>query len=140
MRGSGNLRTPQPDVLVRTPVEDHAIELKRSSIDRGERTTFLDQSQSNDVQQLVNCSNKYTRIYAAMKFTNCEMVCVEVDPDNAADSVMERLPHCFEASATGSGNVRIQKPENTDVWPSATAGKHNVEVICDTLGVGYTYD
>lgn len=137
MRGSGNLRTPQPDVMVRTAVVDYAIELKRNSrTDRGDRAEFINKE---DLEQLTECANDYTEIYVGLKMTNCQMVCVRVDPENPDESIAENLPEAFDANATRSGNVTVRKPRDTDVWPSATAGKSKVEVVCDAIGVKY-YD
>jgi len=139
-RGSGNVKSPQPDVVVRTNVWDYAIELKRNTrTDRGDRATFI---KSDDLKQLGKCSNDYTQIFCGLKMTHCEMVCVEVDassgdPADLAASLAENLPEPFDANATRSNNVTVRKPENTDVWPSARSGRSDVEVVCDAIGVKY---
>jgi hypothetical protein len=139
MRGSGNTRTPQPDVLVRIGGRDDiALEAKRASIDDGERTTFLDESSDDDISQLCACTNDYTRAYVALKLTRRELVVVKVgwtdDVSEATQSIVNRLPDCFDANYTRAGNVTIRKP-STDEWPSASAGDSDVEVICDTIEV-----
>ena len=140
-RGSGNVKSPQPDVVVRTNVWDYAIELKRNTrTDRGDRATFIE---SSDLKQLGKCSNDYTQIYCGLKMTHCEMVCVEVEvasPDDdvsdLAQSLADNLPEAFDANATRSDNVTVRKPELDD-WPSSRAGRSDVEVVCDAIGVTY---
>ncbi len=133
-RGSGNVKSPQGDVVIRTNVLDYVVELKRNSrTDRGDRAQFMEKE---DLDQLSKCSNEYTEIYCGLKMTNCQMVCARVDPENPAKSLAENLPEAFDANDTRSGNVTIRKPELED-WPSATAGKSDAEVVCDAIGVTY---
>lgn len=141
-RGSGNVKSPQGDVVIRTNAWDYVVELKRNSrTDRGDRATFL---KEEDLEQLKKCSNDYTMIYVGLKMTHCQMVCAEVevasqadDASDLAESLAENMPEAFDANATRSNNVTIRKPVDTDVWPSATAGKSDAEVVCDAIGVEY---
>jgi len=130
MRGSGNTKHSQCDVLLRTPKVDWAIELKRSSIGTDERTQIADEE---DLHQLADCANTYTRIGFGIKLTNRQLCFVEASPIYTADTLVERLPNCFDANHTDSGNLTIRKPEASE-WPSAQSGESNADVILNEVG------
>lgn len=137
-RGSGNIRTPQPDLLVTTGDANYAIEAKRSSIDTGDRTTVLDESQRDDISQLCACSNSHTRAFVAIKLTRRRLCVVKVGwtgaVEEATESIVSRLPDAFDANHTSAGNVTIRKPD-TDDWPSASQSPDDVVVLAERLGL-----
>jgi len=141
MRGSGNLRTAQPDVLVRVEGrDDAALELKRRSCDSGERATLMNEASDDDISELCACANGFTRAYVGLKFTRREMVVVKVgwtdDVSEAAQSIVNRLPDAFDANLTNAGNITVRKP-STDEWPSASVGRADAATICDELQLEY---
>lgn len=132
-RGSGNTKTPQLDVLVRTPKVDHFIELKKYSCSRGDRRTAFD---TDDLEQIEQCANVYTRVYIGVRFSNCQLVFFEVkETDDVGQYIVDHMPSAFDANYTDSGNVSLRKPVDTDVWPSYSSGKDDVDVILEDIGL-----
>lgn len=135
MRGSGNTKHPQPDVLVRRSHHDVALELKRSGVATGEYI-YIDEE---DLLQLAACRNEITHAHLGLKFTHRELVVVWVpqhanDDEKVVQSVADAFPDPFEAHVTDGGNLRLTKPQ-TGAWPSSQAGKGDVEAIADALSL-----
>jgi Holliday junction resolvase len=153
---SGSSAKPNGDVLITTPRECYALEVKRSKKDR----FYID---AEDIDQLVECENSYTSVWLVMKFNNREPVSVRyygnvtgwttstevsdpsADDESATDdsewqslSATERIarlfPDCFDAHVTPDGNLRVDKPD-TDVWSSARGGIADELAILRDLGI-----
>jgi len=130
MRGSGNTGYAEVDVIVRTPLNDKAIESKRSSVGTGEYAYVLDEE---DTRQLRAVSNDYTTTWVLMKFTNREPLLFRT-PKGGVHA--DRIPSAFEPHTDESAGyeLRLTKPD-TDGWPSAQAGRSLTEVLVDGLSL-----
>lgn len=142
---SGNGAAPQPDVLLTTPTENYAVELKGPI--QSDRVYVDDE----DIDQLVDCTNTYTAAALVVKFSHREPVVVRYFPKLSGDQMVaegakayneaepaEKLarlvPDAFNARITESGSLALDKP-TTDEWPSATAGASDVDAILSGLGI-----
>lgn len=140
-RGSGNTLHPSGDVLVRTPTTDHWLELKRHSWDRGKRGEILNESNKGEISQLLECRNKYTDVWLGVKFTHCRLLLLQArwskrlrdDGSAFTHDAGDMVIRAFSPGVTNAGNLRMQKPDDTDVWPSATAGAEDHEVCIQRL-------
>ena len=155
MRGSGNTKYPNPDVLVRTPTYDHAIELKKASWDRGDRRQIADRE---DLEEMAGCANFQTKGWFGVSMSNCELMFVgplnetvtmselqymtsltEEDyrmgaTSDAIGAALERsIPDAFQPSC--NKHVNVTKPSDTNEWPSARSGRTDIEIILDKLGL-----
>jgi Holliday junction resolvase len=140
---SGNNAMPQPDVLVATTYDNYALELKGPiQSDR----CYVDE---DDIEQLIECQNAYTRAVLVIKFPRREPLVVqffqkltdeqhpEADEYNAlsaAEKFAVLIPDAFDPRVTDSGKLAVSKPD-TAVWPSASAGSADVDAILSGLGV-----
>jgi hypothetical protein len=119
-------------VLVRTPKGDHAIELKKASWDTGTRRQIADEE---DIGQLGECANLYTRIWFGVSMSNRQLMFVgPLDPTDTGESLEKQIPDCFEPSYTDSGYLRVTKPEASQ-WPSSQSGNDDVDIILEALGL-----
>jgi hypothetical protein len=130
MRGSGNTGYAEVDVIVRTPLNDKAIESKRSSVGTGEYAYVLDEE---DTRQLRAVSNDYTTTWVLMKFTNREPALFRMPKGGVR---VDRIPSSFDPHTDESARyeLRLTKPE-TDDWPSAQAGRSLTEVLIEGLSL-----
>lgn len=128
MRGSGNTGYPECDVLLRTPKVDHAIEAKKKFWDTGDRGLYINEE---DLEQLWQCKNVYTKVWLAIKFSRRELLFI---PAENPTVIMDAISDAFNVSYTGGGNLRGVKPD-TDMWPSTQSGKEDVDVILSRLGL-----
>lgn len=143
---SGNDVASFADIVVTTGVGCHNIEFKTHSADRESnriadcRSYVADQ---DDIGQLCNARNDYTKAHLAVAFDHCELLVQEIlfaDPELALESLVEVIPECFQPHATDSGKLRLRKPKDTDVWPSKTAGLGDAAKIAKHLGIPYDHD
>lgn len=130
MRGSGNTRHAEADVLVRTPHNDHAIEAKRSSVGTGEYAYVL---QKDDIEQLQALSNQFTTCWVLVKFTNREPALFRTPKGRV---IVDRIPSALAPHTDESAGyeLRLTKPD-TDDWPSAQAGDSLQDVLVETLSL-----
>ena len=132
---SGNGALPATDIVITDGVHVHGVELKRHSCDRGEYKYSLDE---DDFEQLLAVQNDYTKTHVGVKFTNCELLTAEVpsvaSPQQAADTLCERIPPAFDPHITKSGNLRLTKPELDD-WPSSRGGMDDHRALASHLGL-----
>ena len=113
---SGNVRIPQPDLLIVTDGITHAIEVKRSSRDR----FYIEYGDFLQLEE-VRADDRWL----LHKFTNREVVMWHID---------DIPPTEFEPHTTIDSSLRIDKPD-TDVWPSAQSGKDAWEIVTETLSL-----
>lgn len=134
MRGSGNTVHPQPDVLIRRPHHDVALELKRTSVATGEDYYIV----GEDLFQLAECRNDYTHSWLGVKFSRRELLMLwvpgHVPSSRTPTALCEAAPRALDSHVTEGDRLRLTKPE-TSQWPSATAGRDDIEVIADELGI-----
>jgi len=148
MRGSGNTGYAEVDVIVRTPLNDKAIESKRSSVDTGEYAYVLD---AEDTRQLRAVSNDYTTTWVLVKFTNREPLLFRTPKGGVRTG---RVPSAFEPHTDESAQyeLRLTKPDTappsaflgvdrspegsaTNAWPSAQSGRLLTEVLVEGLSL-----
>lgn len=135
---SGSNAMPQPDVLLTTPTNNYAIEMK------GPIATDYCSVEEDDIDQLVECTNSYTTAALVIKFQRREALVVrffdkasgidEYDDLSPAEKFAALIPQEFDPRVTDSGTLRVTKPD-TDEWPSATAGSDDVDAILSGLGI-----
>jgi hypothetical protein len=130
MRGSGNTGYAEVDVIVRTPLNDKAVESKRSSVGTGEYAYVLD---ADDTRQLSAVSNDYTTTWVLVKFTNREPALFRTPKGGVR---VDRVPSAFEPHVDESAGyeLRLTKP-SADEWPSAQAGRSLEEVLVEGLSL-----
>jgi len=130
MRGSGNTKHAEADVLVRTPLNDRVIEAKRSSVATGEYAYVLDE---DDTRQLSALSNDYTTAWVLVKFTNREPVLFRTPKGGVR---VERIPSAFDpyTDEDAEYELRLTKPSPDD-WPSAQAGRSLEDVLVEQLSL-----
>ena len=134
-RGSGNTVGHHADVLVRTPSVDHAVELKKASWATGDRNAIADE---DDLRELAGCINWYTQAWFGISMSNRQLMLAgpisgrNVDWEDVGLALERDIPDAFEPTFTESGYLRVTKT-GTDQWPSAQAGKSDVDVLLDEL-------
>jgi Holliday junction resolvase len=134
---SGSSNKPNPDVLVTTPRDNHALEVKRTSQD-----TFY--VEADDIQQLANCENSYTLPWLVVKFTHREPVTIRYFSEAAgvgdweqlsvAERVSKVTPETFDSSVTDGGNLRLNRP-STDEWASSRGGVTDEVAVLRDIGI-----
>lgn len=115
---SGNVRIPQPDLLIVDDGRTYAIELKRSTADRF-YIEFGDKEELSGVRA--------DEHWFAHKFTNRELAMWQLGT---------YPPDPFDGHVTNVGSLRLDKP-STDEWSSARSGRPAWVVIAATLGISY---
>jgi Holliday junction resolvase len=137
---SGSNAMPQPDILVTDPSTCYAVELK-GPLSRDH--IYVDE---DDLAQLTDCQNGYTRVALAVKFQRRELAVINYfesmmggssegfDELSLAEKFVALAPDSLNPSTTDSGNLRLEKP-SLDDWPSATAGSSDVDALLSGLGV-----
>ena len=121
---SGNVRIPQPDLLIVDTDLLFAIEIKKTSKDR----FYI---QSDDIDQLIN-SIPYTLDdqvipLLLVKFNHREPVIIDLLPFPA-------VPDQFNEHWTKESSLRLDKP-STDEWPSSRSGREDWKVVADDLAL-----
>jgi len=134
---SGSSNKPNPDVLVTTPRDNHAIEVKRTSKDR-----FY--VESDDIEQLAACENSYTLPWLVVKFTHREPVTIRYFSEatgvdgwtqmSPAERVSKVTPDAFDSSVTDGGNLRLNRP-TTDEWASSQSGVTDEVAVLRDIGI-----
>lgn len=134
---SGNSKYAQPDVLLTTPERNYALELKRTSQDKGFRIP------EEDIRQMYDCMNTYTSSVLAVKFSHRELCVVYWDHasefDLMAEDTVRLVPNTFNPRVGDkSGALILDKPslDGPNKWPSAQSGRDDADVILSTIGVG----
>lgn len=137
---SGSNAMPQPDILITTPTNNHAVELKK----RREDVVYIE---SDDLEQLAACQNSHTIAYLVVKWPHYEPLVIRywpnmilADEDWNKKSVVEKFaavaPPEFEAEVTEvGGNLKLVL--DRDQWTSAKAGRDDTAVILTALGVPF---
>lgn len=133
---SGSNAMPQPDILVTTPTNNHAIELKH----RQGPTATID---SEDLDQLAECQNSYTIAYLVVKFPRYEPIVIRYYPNmlgqddwnekSTAEKFAALVPKGLDGRVTPGGNLGLTL--NRDQWTSTKAGRPDTDAILDALGV-----
>lgn len=135
---SGNNAMPQPDVLITTPTNDHALEVKK----RQGPTAYIEE---DDLEQLAECQNGHTIVYLVVKFPHYEPVVIRYWPhmvghdDWNERSVVEKFqgaaPPALNPRVTDGGNLALTL--NKDKWMSTRKGRDDIETILDEIKVPY---
>lgn len=133
---SGSNAMPQPDILVTTPTQNHAIELKHR---QGPRAVI----DAADLEQLVECQNSYTIAYLVVKFPLYEPVVIRFYPNIMGEpewnekSTVEKfaalVPKGLDGRVTDGGNLGLTLDK--DGWPSSRSGRDDTDAILDAIGV-----
>lgn len=132
---SGNSAMPQPDILITTPCENYALEVKDTSQDR-----FT--IQSDDIDQLLKCAKKGTSTWITINFNNRELLVARlnwanaVGRENQRELLVDATPVCFNPRLGRTGTFIVDKP-STDEWPSKQAGRDDWQVIVDLFDLSY---
>ena len=130
---SGNVRFPQPDLLVIDSYDYTAIygiEAKRTTSE----VIYIDAS---DIQQLFDAVVDVAIPVLVVKFTHKEPLIAQIpdgEPDDIVDWVAAGIPDEFDPHITKGGNLRLTKPDH-DVWPSAKAGRVDHVAVMEELGL-----
>lgn len=126
--GSGAL--PQPDMLVvdNNWNQTHGLEVKKRDPRRNKNGTYtpVDVLEPDDMEQLKWVNKNGVRTWVAVKFTNRELLVFEYD-----NGWIDNIPECFEPRMV-NGKLKLRKPQ-TDEWPSAKAGRSDLEVLSEKL-------
>jgi Holliday junction resolvase len=136
---SGSNAMPQPDVLVTTPTGNYGLELKGPIQSDTVRIT------EDDLEQLLEFANGYTRVGLVVKFSRREPLVVMHIPHvsgiegwedmSAAEQFQKLIPSAIPSRVSDeSGALLIDKP-GTDDWPSAQAGSADHDAILSGLGI-----
>jgi len=135
---SGNSAMPQPDVLITTPTNDHALELKK----RKGPTAYI---KGEDLEQLAACQNGHTIVYLVVKFSHYEPVVIRYWPHMVGHrlaewderSVVEKFkgaaPSALNPRVTDGGRLALTLDKNQ--WESTRKGRDDTDTILDELGV-----
>lgn len=136
---SGSNAMPQPDVLITTPTNNYAVEMKGPIA--GEYCSV----DEDDIEQIVECTNSYTTAALVIKFQNRETLVVRFfdkasgieayDDLTPAEKFAALIPNEFDPRVTDSGTLRVTKPDLDSGWPSAQAGSGDVDAILSGLGI-----
>jgi hypothetical protein len=130
---SGSHATCCSDILVRTPTIDHAIEAKNYGWSTGQRKYIL---KEDDLEDAVQSVNRYTNSWFVVDWTKRELLVigpiVEKDVESVGKAVVSLLPTAIEPTFTDSNHITAQKP-STDVLPSASKGRDDIDVLAETL-------
>lgn len=139
---SGSNAMPQPDVLVTSPSENYAMELKGPI---AKDTVDIEKS---DLQQLVDCTNSYTSAFLVIKFQRRRPVVVRYFPQVSGDDEYNDLglaeqfarlvpeefnPRVRTSDETGTTRLYIDKP-STDEWESGY-GEDDARTIMSRIGL-----
>lgn len=135
---SGSSAKPNPDVLVNTPRDDYALEIKDISRDRC--TVRRD-----DVEQLVECRNSHTSVWLVINFNNRETITVRYydamtgdgfdEDSHPTEKFAALFPEACNAHVTDEcGNLIIEKPPS-DEWTSKRRGEDDAIAILRDLGL-----
>lgn len=136
---SGNNAMPQPDVLITTPMNNYAVEMK------GPIAGEYCRVQTDDIDQLIECTNSYTTAALVVKFQNRETLVVRFfdkasgieayDDLSDAEKFAALIPNEFDPRVSDAGTLMLTKPDLDSDWPSATAGSNDVDAILSGLGI-----
>lgn len=141
---SGNHRTPAGDVHVYdlNIGFGYIAELKRSSRETFPIREFTEDGE--EVDQLTSLSNPATKVYIGMKFNRRELLMAEItDVRQPIESLIADAPDCFNPRySEKSDTFRFDDPwkHDKDAWPSAQAGRSDIEVITDTFDIPVVND
>lgn len=129
---SGNGAAPSGDLIITHQFngrpETAVIEAKRWKCDKGE-LRYIDHE---DILQLVECTNDYTRAYIAASFDHRELVFFEVFATSTQYEYMHATVPNAEVTSIDSGALRIRKP-TLNQCNSATSGLSDATVILSEL-------
>ena len=130
---SGNGKGDSCDVLITTPTQCYAIELKKTGVKKGFAI------EDDDVQQLYDCQNSYIDGWFGVKFNHRELCLFKLPYIHSEDTMMGAVANEVPVELNPrightSNSLLIDKPD-LDSWESASAGRQDVEMIINTLGL-----
>jgi Holliday junction resolvase len=135
---SGSSVGDNPDVLLVTPRDNYALEIKKT---KSSGTFYVN---GDDIEQLTRCINSHTTAHLVVKFSHREPVTITYYDDVTGSDDFKSMssvakmaavtPDAFDAHVTDGGNLALQKPDPDD-WPSAKAGESDEVAILRDLGI-----
>jgi len=135
---SGNHNIPSADIVIDDGQKVHAIELKKTSADRKSLYYDPEDTERDDLNQLLEFARDYPRTvcpYFGVRFDRRQLILAKFwlgAPNDmiALRSAVNTTP--VDVRLTAAGNISVHKPD-TETWPSASSGS-DVEYILDTIG------